>query len=65
MQAATELEKARLLDSEEYKETVRRKGQEQAAWNWQTQEKEEEEREREGRAEQIRLFNAQYAERYL
>ena len=40
MEDTTEREKARLLDSAEYKEFIRRKGTGQAAWNWQTREKE-------------------------
>lgn len=40
MEETTEREKARLLDSAEYKENIARKGMGQAAWNWQTREKE-------------------------
>ena len=40
MRETTEREKARLLDSIEYKDAVKRKGARQAEWNWQTKEKE-------------------------
>ena len=39
MQLTTEAEKARLFESDEYKEAVQRKGLNPAAWNWQTREK--------------------------
>ena len=34
MLKTTEREKALLLDSEEYKEAIKRKGMRQSAWNW-------------------------------